>query len=114
MLGLILVVASAWTILVWVPERQNQIDTVSSQARHLRHELQSLLVQTHQAVSLPTPEQAWQSVWRPLPLGSQRLEFPKRVTPSAANMRESAQSIPTQGARSRGRRMQARRCGGND
>lgn len=106
MLGLILVVASAWTILVWVPERQNQIDTVSSQARHLRHELQSSMAQTSSGgvqadtssdISRLAPDQAWQSVWDALPLDSQRLEILKRVTSSAAKMGVSAQSIQYQG-----------------
>lgn len=97
MVGLILVVASAWTILVWAPERQNQIDTVSSQARHLRHELQSSMAQTSSDISRLAPDQAWQSVWDALPLDSQRLEILKRVTSSAAKMGVSAQSIQYQG-----------------
>lgn len=107
LLGVLLAGGSAWVLVAWVPERQEQVQMLASQVRQLRHELQSgsspgsghaAKGGTVSDVSPVAPDQAWQSVWDALPVDSQRLEILKRVTSSAAKMGVSSQSIQYQGA----------------
>lgn len=107
LLGVLLAGGSAWVLMAWVPERQEQVQMLASQVRQLRHELQSgsspgsghaAKGGTVSDVSPVAPDQAWQSVWDALPVDSQRLEILKRVTSSAAKMGVSSQSIQYQGA----------------
>lgn len=100
-LGLIMMLVSAWVILMWVPDRHAQTEALSSQVRHLRHDLQSNLTAegvNQDDAGRQSPERAWQSMWDTLPLDSQRVELLKKLTSSAAKMGISSSSIQYRGA----------------
>jgi hypothetical protein len=103
--GLVLLLACAWAFTVLAPDRQAQVDALSSQVRHLRHDLLSDVGDQATAGGAGTdlgrmsPDQAWQSVWDAFPLDSQRLAILKRVTSSAVKMGVSSQSIQYHGAK---------------
>lgn len=104
LIGVVLLMAAAWGQWQWVPQQQTALDDLSSQVRHLRHDLQSTIAQEPNDrprsawdVRGLAPEAAWQAVWDALPDAAERIHLLGAVTTSAAKLGVQPPSIQYQG-----------------
>lgn len=109
-LGCLLLAGSAWLGAVYVPRQRALSDEVGSQARHLRHDLQSQAelsshtqsanaAQSAKADAIGTPEQAWHTLWRSLPSSEQRTRLQSAVLADAQAQGLLASAVQYRGAR---------------
>jgi hypothetical protein len=92
--GAVLIGGALWVERDWVPRQVAQTQTLESDARRLRHELQAKAEQQTKAegqakageVSLPqlkSPNEAWSKLWLALPDAKSRIALQKEVLQSA-------------------------------
>lgn len=105
LLGGGLLIAAVLAYVQWLPAQQAQLEDLSSQVRHVRHDLQQA-AGPEEANAVPRatwdvrglqPDAAWQAVWDALPDVSQRMALLGEVTRSAAKLGVQPPSIQYQG-----------------
>lgn len=107
-LGVGLLALAAWLHWSWLPVQRDQVDALSSDVRHARHELQddgALSFSGRPASAAQpwdlrglSPEAAWQTVWDTLPDEAQRMSWLAAVTTSAQKVGVHVASVQYRGA----------------
>lgn len=88
LMGVVLLVASAWVRFSWLPAQQHQIDEMGSQVRRARHELlaassQSASGSDASVKTVSSADQAWQVLWDGLPDADKRVPLQAMVLQTA-------------------------------
>ena len=97
-----LLMAAGWAQWRWVPDQMAVIDRLSSEARHLRHDLQQATGGTDQAEQgnrVQSPEAAWELLWQGLPDAAQRVPLQSAVLSAARLQGVVVSGVQYQGAR---------------
>jgi hypothetical protein len=85
LLGALLLLASAWCLLAWLPQQRAKVDELASQGRRMRHDLlaKASVEPAGEAHVIRSPDQAWQALWQALPSAEQRMPLQMAVLSAA-------------------------------
>jgi hypothetical protein len=106
--GAVLIGGAAWVERDWVPRQAAQAESLASDARRLRHELQAKAEQQAQqaqaaktgkvqAPLLKSPKEAWSILWLALPDAGKRIALQKDVLLSAQSLGLTVSTVQYRG-----------------
>jgi hypothetical protein len=106
--GAVLIGGAMWVERDWVPRQAAQAESLASDARRLRHELQAKAEQQAQqaqeaktgkvqAPSLKSPKEAWSTLWLALPDANSRIALQKDVLLSAKSLGLNVSTVQYRG-----------------
>lgn len=91
--GLLMLGGVAWVSQTWLPAQRAQIDDIGSQARRVRHEMQTPV----EVAS--SPDQAWQTLWQGLPQADQSVALQSAVLSAAKDHGLMVSAVQYDGSR---------------
>lgn len=101
-MGLVLLSGAAWVHVSWLPVQQEAVDKLASQARRMRHELQTVSGAADKgdhAAEIQSPVAAWDALWLGLPSADQRVALQASVLAAARDQGVMVSGVQYQGSR---------------